>query len=47
MKRTHEEGDNIIFQQMVAATNEKGISMLSDETNKVVFLLYHYLAQML
>ena len=35
MKTTHEEADNIIVQQMVAAANEnqKGISVLSDDTD--------------
>ena len=47
MKTTHEEADNIIVQQMVAAANEsqKGISVLSDDTDVFVLLLYHYLEQ--
>ena len=43
MKTTHEEADNIIVQQMVAAANEnqKGISVLSDNTDVFVLLLHH------
>ena len=45
MKITHDEADNIIVQQMVAGANknQKGISVLSDDTDVFVLLLYHYL----
>ena len=47
LKTTHEEADNILAHQMVAASeeNQKGISVVSDDTDVFVLLLYHYQAQ--
>ena len=47
LKSTHEEADNFLAHQMVAASqvNQKGISVVSDDTDVFVLLLYHYQAQ--
>ena len=47
IQTTHEEADNILAQQMFVAANEhrKGISVISDDTDVFVLLLYHYQAQ--
>ena len=47
MKSAHEEVDTIIVQKKVAAANQKDISVISDNTDVFVFLLYDYLAQQL
>ena len=49
MKPTHEEVVNIIVQQIAAAANEiqKGISVLSDNTDVFVLPLHDCLAQKL
>ena len=46
MKSTYEDMDNIIVQQTVAVANEKkSISVLFQDTDVFVLLIYHYLAQ--
>ena len=47
MKSAHEEMDNIIVQQAVAAANEKkkSISVFCQDTDVFVLLFYHYLAK--
>ena len=44
LKSTHEEADNFLAHQMVTASqeNQKGISVVSDDTDVFVLLLYHY-----
>ena len=44
MKTTHEEADNILAQQMVlnASQPNKGVSVVSDDTDVFVLLLYFY-----
>ena len=46
---THEEADNIIVQQaiQVAADEQKHVTVLADDTDVYVLLLYHYLQQRL
>ena len=47
LKTAHEEADNILAHQMVAAAqeNQKGISVVPDDTDVFVLLLHHYKAQ--
>ena len=47
LKTTHEEADNILAHHMVAAAqeNQKGVSVVSDDTDVFVLLLHHYKAQ--
>ena len=49
MKTTHEEADNILLLQMVfaATENQKGISVIADDTDVFVLLYFHYLAKKL
>ena len=47
LKSAHEEADNFLAHQMVATSqeNQKGILVVSDDTDVFVLLLYHYQAQ--
>ena len=49
LRTNHEEADNILAHQMVAVASEenKGVSVISDDTDVFVLLLHHYVLQKL
>ena len=49
MQINHEEADNILAHQMVAVASEenKGVSVISNDTDVFVLLLHHYVTQKL
>ena len=49
LRTNHEEADNILAHLMVVVTSEenKGVSVISDDTDKFVHLLHHYVKQKL
>ena len=49
MQTNHEEADNILAHQMVVVASEenKGVSVISDDTDVFVLLLHHYVKQKL
>ena len=47
LKTTHEEADHILAHQIVATAqeNQKGVSVVSDDTDVFVSLIHYYQAQ--